>query len=81
MQLISPQLILPPSRISSPLRLKQAKEVIEAQKTAAAGAKDEQEDCVDGLITDATWSPFAKTILPYMYMENPDRKIKWNVYS
>lgn len=38
-------------------------------------------DRVDGLITDATSSPFTKTILPYMYMENPDRKIKWNVYS
>ena len=38
-------------------------------------------DRVDGLITDATSSPFTKTILPYMYMENPDKKIKWNVYS
>ena len=38
-------------------------------------------DRVDGLITDATSSPFTKNILPYMYMENPDRKIKWNVYS
>lgn len=38
-------------------------------------------DRVDGLITDATSSPFTKTILPYMYMENPDKKIKWNVYN
>ena len=38
-------------------------------------------DRVDGLITDATSSPFTKNILPYMYMENPDKKIKWNVYS
>jgi len=38
-------------------------------------------DRVDGLITDATNSPFTKTILPYVYMENPDQKIKWNVYS
>ena len=38
-------------------------------------------DRVDGLITDATSSPFTKNILPYMYMENPDQKIKWNVYS
>ena len=38
-------------------------------------------DRIDGLITDATSSPFTKNILPYMYMEQPDRKIKWNVYS
>ena len=38
-------------------------------------------DRVDGLITDATNSPFTKVILPYVYMENPDQKIKWNVYS
>jgi hypothetical protein len=38
-------------------------------------------DRVDGLITDATSSPFTKNILPYMYMENPDKKIKWNVYN
>ena len=38
-------------------------------------------DRVDGLITDATNSPFTKVILPYSYLENPDQKIKWNVYS
>jgi hypothetical protein len=38
-------------------------------------------DRIDGLITDATSSPFTKNILPYMYMEQPDRKIKWNVYA
>lgn len=38
-------------------------------------------DRIDGLITDATSSPFTKNILPYLYMENPDQKIKWNVYS
>jgi hypothetical protein len=38
-------------------------------------------DRVDGLITDATSSPFTKNILPYVYMDQPDRKIKWNVYS
>ncbi|MBV5332515.1 hypothetical protein JZU54_02890, partial [bacterium] len=38
-------------------------------------------DRVDGLITDATNSPFTKVILPYVYMESPDQKIKWNVYS
>jgi hypothetical protein len=38
-------------------------------------------DRVDGLITDSTSSPFTKNILPYMYMDQPDKKIKWNVYS
>jgi len=38
-------------------------------------------DRIDGLITDATNSPFTKTILPYLYVDQPDRKIKWNVYS
>jgi len=36
---------------------------------------------VDGLITDATNSPFTTIILPYMYMDYPDRKIKWNVWT
>ena len=38
-------------------------------------------DRIDGLITDATKSPFTRNILPYVYLENPDAKIKWNVYS
>lgn len=38
-------------------------------------------DRIDGLITDATNSPFTRTILPYHYIDQPDRKIKWNVYS
>jgi len=38
-------------------------------------------DRVDGLITDATNSPFTSVILPYRYFDNPDSKIKWNVYS
>ena len=38
-------------------------------------------DRIDGLITDATNSPFTRNILPYKYLENPDQKIKWNVYS
>jgi hypothetical protein len=38
-------------------------------------------DRIDGLITDATNSPFTRNILPYVYMESPDQKIKWNVYS
>ena len=38
-------------------------------------------DRVDGLITDATNSPFTRNILPYVYLENPDQKLKWNVYS
>ena len=32
-------------------------------------------DRIDGLITDATSSPFTKNILPYLYMDNPDKKI------
>jgi hypothetical protein len=38
-------------------------------------------DRVDGLITDATNSPFTRNILPYKYIDNPDQKFKWNVYS
>jgi hypothetical protein len=38
-------------------------------------------DRVDGLITDATNSPFTSKILPYKYMQQPDGKIKWNVWS
>ena len=45
------------------------------------GANTFLTDRVDGLITDASSSPFTKNILPYMYMDQPDRKIKWNVYS
>ena len=37
-------------------------------------------DRVDGLITDATNSPFTTVILPYQYLEDPDRKIEWNVW-
>lgn len=38
-------------------------------------------DRVDGLITDVNNSPFTTVILPYKYLENPDQKLKWNVYS
>ena len=38
-------------------------------------------DRIDGLITDATNSPFTRNILPYVYLESPDQRIKWNVYS
>jgi len=38
-------------------------------------------DRVDGLITDATNSPFTSVILPYRYIDNVDGKIKWNVWS
>jgi len=48
---------------------------------ALKGASPFLTDRVDGLITDATTSPFTKNILPYLYMDNPDKKIKWNVYS
>jgi hypothetical protein len=36
---------------------------------------------IDGLISDTTNSPFTTTILPYTYLERPDQKIKWNVWS
>ena len=48
---------------------------------ALKGSNSFLTDRIDGLITDATSSPFTKSILPYMYMDQPDRKIKWNVYS
>ena len=48
---------------------------------ALKGSNSFLTDRVDGLITDATSSPFTKNILPYLYMDQPDRKIKWNVYS
>lgn len=48
---------------------------------ALKGSNSFLTDRIDGLITDATSSPFTKNILPYVYMENPDQKIKWNVYS
>lgn len=38
-------------------------------------------DRIDGLITDATNSPFTSMILPYKYVEQPDRKFKWNSMS
>eukprot|EP00960_Hanusia_phi_P056852 763388-Hanusia_phi.AAC.3 len=45
------------------------------------GPNDFLTDRVDGLITDATNSPFTRNILPYVYMANPDAKFKWQVYS
>lgn len=38
-------------------------------------------DRIDGLITDATNSPFTTVILPYQYLHNPDAKFTWNRYS
>ena len=38
-------------------------------------------DRIDGLITDATNSPFTTKILPYRYKDDVDGKMKWNVYS
>ena len=38
-------------------------------------------DRVDGLITDATNSPFTTKILPYRYKDEVDGKIKWNVWQ
>jgi hypothetical protein len=38
-------------------------------------------DRIDGLISDATNSPFTSVILPYTYIDNPDRKITWRTFS
>ncbi len=38
-------------------------------------------DRIDGLITDTTNSPYTTLILPYKYIETPDAKFKWNVWS
>lgn len=38
-------------------------------------------DRIDGLISDTTNSPFTTVILPYKFLENPDAKFKWNVWS
>jgi len=39
------------------------------------------QDRIDGLITDATNSPFTTIILPYQYHDEPDGKIKWRVWA
>ena len=36
-------------------------------------------DKIDGLITDTSSSPFTSKILPYLYIENVDAKIKWKI--
>lgn len=38
-------------------------------------------DRIDGLISDATSSPFTSVILPYTYIDNPDQKITWRTFS
>jgi len=38
-------------------------------------------DKIDGLITDATNSPFTTIILPYKYLSTPDARFTWNRYS
>jgi hypothetical protein len=39
-------------------------------------------DRIDGLITDTTESPFTSVrVMPYTFLEHPDAKIKWNVWS
>lgn len=38
-------------------------------------------DRVDGLITDATKSPFTTLLLPYKHIDTPDGKIEWNVWT
>ena len=48
---------------------------------ALKGPNNYLADRIDGLITDATNSPFTTVILPYKYVDQPDAKMKWNVYS
>lgn len=36
---------------------------------------------IDGYISDPANSPFTSEILPYKYIDNPDQKLKWNVYA
>ena len=38
-------------------------------------------DRIDGLISDATNSPFTSLILPYKYIDNPDQKLTWASWS
>lgn len=38
-------------------------------------------DRIDGLITDVTNSPYTTLILPYKFLESPDGKLKWNVWT
>ena len=48
---------------------------------ALKGANPFIADRIDGLITDATNSPFTTVILPYQYVDQPDKKLKWNAMS
>jgi hypothetical protein len=45
------------------------------------GRNDWMTERVDGLITDTTNSEFTTLILPYKFLETPDAKFKWNVWS
>ena len=45
------------------------------------GANPFLTDRIDGLISDATNSPFTSLILPYTYIDNPDKKLTWNSWS
>jgi hypothetical protein len=38
-------------------------------------------DRVDGLMTNATDSPFTSMILPYIRVDNPDQALTWDVWS
>lgn len=48
---------------------------------ALKGANPWLTDKIDGLITDTTSSPFTTKLLPYLYIENVDAKIKWNRWT
>jgi len=45
------------------------------------GANNFLTDRVDGLISDATESPFTSVVLPYQYCDNPDQPLSWDVYA
>jgi hypothetical protein len=62
------------NRRTSRLHLSQLPQELQGQQIYIA-------DRIDGLITNATGSPFTSVILPYMHWDRPDNKIKWRVFS
>jgi hypothetical protein len=62
------------NRRTSRMHLSQLPQELQGQQIYIA-------DRIDGLITNATGSPFTSVILPYMHWDRPDNKIKWRVFS
>ena len=62
------------NRRTSRMHLSQLPQELQGQQIYIA-------DRIDGLITNATGSPFTSVILPYMHWDRPDTKIKWRVMS